>query len=302
MHWNPIGTGDYPRLAPYFQKQSYRLSAYSLASVIVWNHHGVETFYAMDNETLILADRAQTPLEEDRLLLPIGSAGFVGPDRLAAIARQAAIPRYWFVPEAYLEAVGYDAVDHYFNVMEQRGFNDYLYRTEDMALLKGNRYAGKRNWINRFWKVYRQRVLVESIDVKDIDECLAFLEEWCQVNDCGKESNEGLFCEKQATIQALRNIDRLGFQGILVRIDGKVAAFGICSGLTEDIGILSFEKANADIEGLYQFLDNECAKRLFTGYRFINKESDMGLPGLAKSKQSYHPMEMVKSYCLTLKE
>ncbi len=64
--------------------------------------------------------------------------------------------------------------------------------------------------------------------------------------------------------------------------------------------MLCFEKADADIEGIYQFLDNECAKRLFSGYRFINKESDMGKPGLTKSKQSYHPVEIIKSYCLTL--
>ncbi len=224
MQWSPLGVDDYPRLVPFFLKQSYRLSAYSLASIIIWNNHVIETSYTVDKETLIIADRAKTPLDEDRLLLPIGSAGYARPDELADISRRVGIPRYWFVPQDYLDAVGREAVAAYFEVTEQAEFHDYLYLAEDLALLKGNRYAGKRNWINRFTKIYRERVRVEPLGPIVVEECLAFLEEWCEANDCGQESNEGLFCEKQAAIQALKNMDRLGFTGILVRIDGKVVA------------------------------------------------------------------------------
>jgi len=89
--------------------------------------------------------------------------------------------------------------------------------------------------------------------------------------------------------------------GILIRIGGEVSAFGICSHLTDTMGVLNFEKAYPDIKGLYQFLDNECAKRLFAGYTYINKESDMNIPNLAQSKKSYNPVMMIKSYCLTLR-
>jgi hypothetical protein len=73
------------------------------------------------------------------------------------------------------------------------------------------------------------------------------------------------------------------------------------SHLTPDMGVLNFEKAYPYIKGLYQFLDNECAKELFHGYVFMNKESDMALATLAQSKKSYHPIEMLKSYSLTIK-
>jgi len=73
------------------------------------------------------------------------------------------------------------------------------------------------------------------------------------------------------------------------------------SRLTRRIGVLNFEKAYPQIKGLYQFLDNECARQLFYDYEFINKESDMGIPALADSKKSYYPVEKLKSYCLTLK-
>ncbi|MDD5775825.1 MAG: phosphatidylglycerol lysyltransferase domain-containing protein, partial [Candidatus Omnitrophica bacterium] len=83
-------------------------------------------------------------------------------------------------------------------------------------------------------------------------------------------------------------------------IDGVVNAIAIMSALHEKTGVLHFEKAFSDIRGLYQFLDNECAKRLFSQYEFINKESDMNIAELAQSKKSYHPVQRIKSYCLTV--
>jgi len=64
---------------------------------------------------------------------------------------------------------------------------------------------------------------------------------------------------------------------------------------------MNFEKALDNVKGLYQFLDNELAKHLPPHYAFINKESDLEKPGLAKAKESYYPCSKVKSYMLTLK-
>ena len=55
------------------------------------------------------------------------------------------------------------------------------------------------------------------------------------------------------------------------------------------------------MKGLYQFLDSEAAKTVPAEYRFINKENDLGLPGLRKAKESYYPARFVKSYILGLK-
>ena len=58
---------------------------------------------------------------------------------------------------------------------------------------------------------------------------------------------------------------------------------------------------DAEIKGLYQYFDQLCTDRLLNGYRYINKESDMDVPGLAKAKKSYHPVMKIKSYKLILK-
>jgi hypothetical protein len=67
------------------------------------------------------------------------------------------------------------------------------------------------------------------------------------------------------------------------------------------MGVLNFEKAFSDIKGLYQYFDRECARRLFPGMAYINKENDMGEPGLQKAKKSYYPDRIVSAYELTVR-
>ncbi|MGZ6276573.1 MAG: phosphatidylglycerol lysyltransferase domain-containing protein [Syntrophales bacterium] len=91
------------------------------------------------------------------------------------------------------------------------------------------------------------------------------MQKWRELRRWDADKGERLTCERMATMNAFNHADALEVKGILVHIDGVVCAFGISSRLTDTVGVLNFEKANASTRGLYQFLDNECAKRLSTG-------------------------------------
>lgn len=65
------------------------------------------------------------------------------------------------------------------------------------------------------------------------------------------EHDESLACEKMAAIKALNNIEAIEVKGILICINAKVSAFGISSHLTDNMGVLNFEKAYPNIKGLY---------------------------------------------------
>ncbi len=99
----------------------------------------------------------------------------------------------------------------------------------------------------------------------------------------------------------MENIDKLGLAGLTLRINGKIKAFGIGSSLTDMIGGFHFEKADPSVKGLYQFFDRECVRHLFSTVPYINKECDMGDPGLQQAKKSYYPEMTVKSFQLILK-
>ena len=304
MNTKRLEVSDYPALKRFFAHIPYRLSIYSLPSLIAWSNCVFEAHYAVEADLLVIANDSGVRPEERHLILHLSLCGEVSPGTLRDIAVRTGFRRYWCIPGEYIERHR-QALEPLFVLEEQKEFEDYVYLAEDLANLKGNRFVRKRNLIHQFEREYMNngvRVHVEPVTAESVPECLAFLETWCEQRDCGVDEDIDLACERRAVITSLENFDTLELKGIQIRVDGAVNAFGIAARLNDEMGILNYEKAFSDVKGLYQFLDHECARHLFAGYRFVNKESDMSLPNLARMKRSYHPVMRVKSYKLTLKE
>jgi uncharacterized protein len=303
MNFKRLTPKDYYEFKRFFAKQKYVHSAYSLSSIIVWSTEFFQPYGAVDGNTLIVGAEFTKHKDRRHLILPVSLDGEYSPEKLYKLAKKTGYDQYFFVTEDYINSCGKDHIASCFEITEQTAFKDYVYLTRDLAKLEGNKYSKKRNLINQFKHEFVARKLVktEKITKAAIKECIGFLEKWCEERDCSQETQEELYCERKAAINMLEHIDILGINGLLLRIDGNVSAFGMSSRLTSDMGVFHFEKAFSKIKGLYQYFDNLCARKLFKGYTYINKESDMDLPGLAKAKKSYYPSMMVKSYRLVLK-
>jgi uncharacterized protein len=303
IHFNKLTPLDYATYLPYFENQRYCLCAYSLSSIIAWTNTEYIPLGAEYEGALVVAAEFETVKKNRHLLLPISPERMFTPEELVTVAELAGHAEYWFVPETYVNHFGEGAVGRHFTITHQGAYDDYVYRVDDLARLKGNRYSKKRNLINQFQRDYVDpgKVAIDFINRDNALECLVFLEAWCQEHDCDADDQVDLSCEKQAAINTLNHFDVFDLKGILLRIDGQVNAFGISAPLTRDMATLQYEKAFGSIKGLYQYFDNACARMLFNGFTYLNKESDMGVPGLAKAKQSYHPFKMVRSVKLILK-
>jgi hypothetical protein len=303
MNFKPVAVDDYRILKPFFAGHPYSLCVYSPASLIAWSFRSFKAYYAIEEGKLFIAGEMEENPENRHLILPLAQERLSSPAELHRYAERMGFERYWRVPADYMETLDRSELEALFVIEEQKGYEDYIYLTEDLIHLKGNKYSKKRNLINQFTREYlrRDRVEVEEIHSKDVAECLQFLDIWCEQHDCDADPESDLACEKNAVITALGNMERLEWKGLLIRMDGRVSAFGIGARLNETTATLNFEKADSGIKGLYQFLDNECAKRLFPTFRYLNKESDMNLPNLAESKQSYNPVLRIKSYALTIR-
>ena len=303
MKFKQIVPSDFPKLKKFFLRQRFRLSVYSLPAIIAWQNDKFHPYAAIDGESLIISGEFATRKENRHLILPVSPTKEYPPEELRNLAVDLGFEKYWFVPEDYIKQYGTALVEDFFEVNEQKDFEDYIYAVDDLARLKGKKYSKKRNLIHQFKRAYLYRggVKIEDITPSFASECIDFLDKWCAERNCDMDEDEVLFCERQAAINTIENIDLFEVNGILLRIDGEVSAFGIVSRLTANMGVLNFEKAFASIKGLYQYFDSECAKRLFKGYTYINKESDMNIPGLARAKKSYHPITTVKSYMLTVR-
>jgi hypothetical protein len=102
--------------------------------------------------------------------------------------------------------------------------------------------------------------------------------------------------EAAANAEALRMAAPLGLQGVVALVEGRIKAFALGERLNSDTSVCHFEKADPFMEGLYQLIDREFNRLLFTECTHVNREQDLGIVKLRESKLSYHPLEMIEKF------
>ncbi|MDD5195532.1 MAG: phosphatidylglycerol lysyltransferase domain-containing protein [Candidatus Omnitrophica bacterium] len=184
--------------------------------------------------------------------------------------------------------------DAHFTVELDRDNCDYLFVREDLVALKGSKYDGKRNLIKNFKSRYNYEYV--ALDSSNAAEALDFQERWCVLKNC--ESVEGLSSERKAIEEMLAHFEPFRLIGGAIRLEGKIYAIAIGEQLNSQTLVMHALKADPNITGLYQTINNEFLSRLPEYFRYVNFEQDLGIPGLRKAKLSYHPSEIVKKYTL----
>lgn len=178
---------------------------------------------------------------------------------------------------------------------------DYLYALDRLAGLGGKKLHGKRNHIRRFEESHPDWQ-VEQITMDNLAECAEMDLEWNRryrsLDAAGEEAEARTrLDERHAMSRAFAHYEALGMDGLLLRTGGKVVAFTMGSPISADTFDVHFEKAYGEIQGAYPMINREFARWLQAnrpGVRWLNREDDMGLEGLRKSKESYYPDRMVE--------
>jgi hypothetical protein len=173
---------------------------------------------------------------------------------------------------------------------------DYVYRTEDLIKLAGRKYHSKKNHLNRFMR--DQSFSYDSLKQDHLEACLKLVETWCQWHRCEEDMN--LLNEWEAVRQALNHFDNLKIEGGVILIQDKVEAFTLGELLNDQIAVIHVEKANPEIPGLYAAINQQFCERSWQKVTYINREQDLGEPGLRKAKLSYHPERLVEKFRIIL--
>ena len=108
--------------------------------------------------------------------------------------------------------------------------------------------------------------------------------------------DSSLLCEKYAIQEAFLSFEQLELRGGAIRFDGKIQAFSFGKKINDETAVLHVEKANHDVRGLYTAITKEFAAHAWTDVKYLNREEDMGKPGLRAAKEALHPEFMVKKY------
>ena len=219
--------------------------------------------------------------------LPLGEGDFT--DAVSAIIEYAKsngeTPVIYGITEGYLGLMQ-EAFTGKFTYKYDEGNNDYIYSTEKMASLSGKKYHGKRNHITNF-KKNNPDWSFEKISKDNIDECLALHSKWIENKD---PDDEDYSWEFDAVKKAFEYFDELDMVGGLIRVNGEVIAYTLGEPQMNGHCFVShFEKAPADMIGAYPIINQEFTKNCLMQYEYVNREEDLGIEGLRKAKQSYHP-------------
>lgn len=195
------------------------------------------------------------------------------------------------IPDAAAESLPPSA----FGLSQDRDNADYVYRVEVLAGLSGRRFAKKRNHIKQCLNAHACEYL--PITPAIIAECETLQEKWCQSRDCGR--NPGLCNEANAIAEAFAHFEELGLLGGAVRVDGAIQAFALAEELYPGTAVWHFEKAMADIQGLGQLINKWFSQYALSAFTYVNREQDLGIPGIRQAKESYYPHHMVAKNCVS---
>ncbi len=192
-------------------------------------------------------------------------------------------------------------------VVDRRDHYDYHYDVNRLADLPGKKLHAKRNHIRRFRDNCPDGTF-HPLTAADIPDCLALDQRWYEehLERNGQTADtESLLLERAAMIYALEHFEALGMDGGVIRCHGQVLAFTLGSLLSPTVYDVQFERALADFQGAFPLINQEFARWIRDSYptvAFIDREEDMGQPGLRKAKLSYGPDRLMENLCVLIHE
>ena len=187
---------------------------------------------------------------------------------------------------------------------EKNGFcstlkeTEYLYKTEDLVGLRGDRYKHQRHAYNSFVAKYPSAKL-RPYTAADRGACLSLYDQWRKRRSEKSDDpiyNAMLDDSGSAHRIGVSHADALGLLGRVVRIDGEIRGYTFGYPLGAETFCVLFEITDLGTKGLAQFIYREFCKELMDTYRWINAMDDSGLENLKRVKHAYHPIQLIPSY------
>ncbi len=294
--FTPVRLSQRAMLSALLGKYPQSLSGFTFASLATWQSVFSYGWVLAEEDTLLIS----CILEPDRrrhLMQPVGPVSASLADRLVREAQRLPYPlRIVGVSEDFLgENSGF--VEQ-FGVFEDQAASNYIYLAESLAKLPGRKYAKKRNLLAQAAGQYSwaQEPLSSSNIGEAFEVISSFQDEEQPVMDLNLEQ------ELAAVGYTLRNFSELRQEGLVFSVKDRPVAFAVYEPINPSTVAIHFERALRSYKGLYQVVNWETAQIIAEkGYEFINREEDLGSPGLRDAKRSYNPIRIIPAYELTFK-
>lgn len=303
---NGISIENRDKLQEYLRGYKYCTSGLTYSSLYMWRNINDFTWDIL-GDYMVVAGKSHLELEDGIVLpfldVPMTNNGRYEPEKLRETIFAA---REIFNKKGYpfsIRLIPFHMMEVLKEACPELKFKtdrpnfDYVYQKSDLIELKGRQLHKKKNHLNYFMKNYQYEYKPLTSDMAGA--AMQFIAEFNAKKDIPDHEMELLKMEEEAMEDVFTNIDKAGYLGGAVFIDGKIEALSVGGIMNNNTACVHIEKANIDYRGLYQVINKEFCLHLPGSIHFVNREEDMGLPGLRKSKLSYKPIKMVEKYIAT---
>lgn len=292
LRFAPVTAEALPAINALLQRADSRTCDYTVGGIYMWiDYFAYE--YCIYRDTLFIKGVREDDRRSPAFSLPIGAMPVEQAVRLvAAYCDASGIPLcFSAIPE---DKIDYFMITDVAGITELTDWSDYLYDAASMATYAGKKMSKKRNHFNRFVADnpgYRFEPLTADV----IDEVIGAYREMLAVD--APDTPTGLQ-EQRQTLGVLRHWERYPFSGGVLRDGaGRIAAFTVGEVIGDTL-FVHIEKMRHDIAGAGETIARLYAADVAAHHpiAFVNREEDCGDPGLRASKQSYHPVAMLRKY------
>jgi len=295
LNFKPILLDSIKEISEFLNYKEHRTCDSTVGELFMWREYYASE-YAIYNDMLYMKVKFST--KETCFTFPIGKNSIeFALDTLVEYTHKMEIPLiFTAVPEEALDIIKIhfnNKIDFSFN----RDWSDYLYLAHDLCELKGRKYSGERNHINKFKKVNPTYQYVK-MNYENIVQVIQFYDEYAKKM---VKTSDTAIEENKRTKEILQCLTIFPLIGGYIEVEDKIVAISIGE-IINDTLYVHIEKALKEYQGSFQMIMNEFAKNSITdSIIYINREEDTGDLGLRTSKLSYHPHELLNKYYVTVK-
>lgn len=299
MQWKPIDIEDKELLTSFFTATSILVSDLTFTNLYLW-HYARHISYIILNDCLVI--KTQYPNENPFIFYPIHKNNDLNAKKQTILqliesckgkGLKFSIHSLSKIDKTELELL----LPEIFEFIYREDRSDYIYSIPELIELKGKKYHKKKTHLNRF--IERYPFTYEPLDTYNAKELINTYQTWFgKIND---NASDGLRNEYIGIIECLKEFANLDFKGGILRINGEIIAFSFGEPLNKDTIVIHIEKANIEFQGAYQAINREFLANTWKNYLLVNREEDLGIEGLRKAKQSYHPLYLQQKFMAILK-
>ena len=291
--FKPVTLCDKPWVDEIVRAENSRSADYNFGNIYIWDNRYRQLIARRDGRMLTKLRYEGKPA----FVFPIGS----GPLRPAieALREYAAFKGYEpfclrGVTEEHRILLEREYPDAFFYT-EDTDNADYLYGAEKLATYAGKALHGKKNHCNRFEAENDWRFVPLTRAL--IPDCLDMLDLWSEEN--AGRLDKSIVYEHTAIVRAFAAFEKLALEGGVLYANGRIVGFTLGEMACEDTFDVHFEKAEGSVNGAYPMTCRELTRMLLARHPkllYLNREDDMGLESLRRSKESYKPAFLLRKY------